>query len=198
MVIFSSKWFYKRDVFVLLALVLFKSSILGITIISGLSMSPSLAKGEWVVINQSAYSIRVPFTQEHLTNVKCPERGDIVVFRSTSELTQQRVAKRVVGLPMDTIKVDGTSLYVNGELVTLGITSDEEGHVFVEEELNGRRYQVMYDSKANPAHKAWQNGTWTVSDGEVFVLGDNRLNSLDSRHGELGSIPLEFLIGKVI
>lgn len=97
-----------------------------------------------------------------------PRRGDIFVFKSPERRTGKTdLVKRVVGLPGDTVEIRDGSLYVNGE---------------------------VYDFPATePADSDFPESK--ISDGAVFVLGDNWNDSRDSRF--IGEIPLENLIGRV-
>jgi signal peptidase I len=100
-----------------------------------------------------------------------PERGDIVLFRSPDG-GEDPLIKRVVGLPGDTIAVRHDRLYVNGELQREPYVNDEY-----------RKLQTPY-------------GPREVPKGHVFVMGDNRGNSQDSR--VFGPVPEENLIGKAL
>ncbi|MBN2147398.1 MAG: signal peptidase I [Anaerolineales bacterium] len=96
-----------------------------------------------------------------------PQRGDVVVFHYPQKPEQEYI-KRVIGLPGDSIEIRSGSVYVNGE-----------------------RLDEPYVS----AITAYQ-GQWTVSDGHLFVLGDNRNASFDSHNW--GTVPLEYTIGQAL
>jgi signal peptidase I len=96
-----------------------------------------------------------------------PDRGEIIVFRFPLD-PERRFIKRIIGLPGDTVTVS-------------------EGQVLV----NSLPLEEPYVS-APPRY----DGTWTVEDGHVFVLGDNRNNSSDSQNW--GSLHKEEIIGKAI
>jgi signal peptidase I len=96
-----------------------------------------------------------------------PDRGEIIVFRFPLD-PERRFIKRIIGLPGDTVTV-------------------REGQVLV----NSLPLEEPYVS-APPRY----DGTWTVEDGHVFVLGDNRNNSSDSQNW--GSLRKEEIIGKAI
>jgi signal peptidase I len=101
-----------------------------------------------------------------------PEPGDIIVFKSVEgnvEGGQEDLIKRVVGLSGDEISVQDGVLFVNGK-------PQEEHYV---------NHQFPDSSSFGPA---------TVPKGEVFVMGDNRANSLDSRF--FGPVPFENIEGK--
>ena len=100
-----------------------------------------------------------------------PERGDIVLFRSP-EGGEDPLIKRVVGLPGDTIEIRRDRLLVNGELQKEPYVNDE--------------YRKLQDSY----------GPQKVPKGHVFVMGDNRGNSRDSRF--FGPVPEKNLIGEAL
>ena len=97
-----------------------------------------------------------------------PQRGDIVVFESPDEDID--LVKRVVGVPGDNVKVVRGSLYVNGE-----------------------RWEEAYLNYELP-DKESDYGPITVPEGHIFVMGDNRADSADSRY--IGPVPLDYLVGK--
>jgi signal peptidase I len=100
-----------------------------------------------------------------------PHRGDIVVFDSVDEEDDQTLIKRVVGLAGDEIQVQGGVLYVNGE-------AQKEPYLNQDEPFRG------------------SYGPTEVPEGHIFVMGDNRGNSADSR--VFGPLPLENLQGEAV
>ena len=120
------------------------------------SMVPTLEIGDRVFVNKFVYR----FSE--------PERGDIVVFKSTEDGNEDLI-KRVVGVPGDSIEVRDGVLFVNGE-------RQEEPYVNV---------RFPDNSSYGPA---------TVPPGHVFAMGDNRANSRDSRF--FGAVPIESIEGE--
>jgi signal peptidase I len=96
-----------------------------------------------------------------------PHRGDIVVFRFPMN-PQEDLIKRVIGLPGDYIKVENGTVFANNEVIN-------EPYI-----------------AASPNY----DGEWIVPEGNLFVLGDNRNDSLDSH--EWGVLPLQNVIGKAL
>ena len=108
-----------------------------------------------------------------------PERGDIVVFEDYSTDLNKAVVKRVIGLPGETVKITLTNdgrfaVYINGELL-------EEDYVYYDDKFYSRAI-----------------GEWVVGENEIFVMGDHRNNSADSRYEEIGTISVDAVLGKVI
>lgn len=103
------------------------------------------------------------------------ERGDIVMAWDRNRDKPIVLVKRVIGLPGDTIEVDKAvhAVYLNGELL-------EEPYLTVE------------------TYPGDMTGPVTVEAGHVFVMGDNRINSNDSRYDSVGQIPFEEIVGKVL
>lgn len=129
-------------------------------------MEPTLQLGQKFMVNSIAY------------RDSAPKHGDIIVF-TYPEDTSIRFVKRVVGLPRDTVELEYNELRVNGTLK-------------VEPYAN-------YNSNAPPPVRPYEdyaNFTAIVGENTVFVLGDNRYASLDSRN--FGAIPFGNIRGKVI
>src|SRR5690349_23095607 len=89
----------------LLALVLFsiRSSLADWSDVPSGSMKPTILEGDRIYVNKLAYDLKVPFTTWHIAEWGGPQRGEIVVFFSPKD--GQRLVKRVVGLPGDTIEL---------------------------------------------------------------------------------------------
>lgn len=152
--------------------------------VDGESMSPSLANGEYLLVNKAVY---FHFDLNAIRNIlpgddrpgrdtvylfHPPERGDIIVFDPPVNSDKPYV-KRVIGLPGDRIAVHDKGVYVNGALITeLYIASPP---------------QYVYPTTG---------GEITVAPGNIFVLGDNRNNSSDS--SRFGQVSLDNIIGKAI
>lgn len=104
-----------------------------------------------------------------------PEYGDIVVFESdltTENGSEKLLIKRVIGLPGDTITVKDNSVYRNGTLI--------------------------YEEYIKEQGVCPGDITVEVPDGHLFVMGDNRLVSLDSRYEEVGCVDIDDVKGKAV
>jgi signal peptidase I len=124
--------------------------------IDGPSMQNTLHTGQYVLVNKVAYLFHAP------------ERGDIIILQEPDQPGRDLI-KRVIGLPGDTIKLDGTNVWVNGT------------------ELNEPYITQKHNPDAN---------VLTVPANEYFVMGDNRPVSEDSRY--FGFVPKDYVVGKAI
>ena len=114
------------------------------------SMKPTILEGDRVYVNKLAYDLKVPFTTRHLAEWSNPHRGDIVVFFSPHD--GQRLVKRVVGVPGDTIELRNDGLVLNGQAVEYKpiaeevlrdiAPADRARQVYAVEQLPGQRHAV--------------------------------------------------------
>lgn len=156
------------------------------------SMIPTLLIKDYILVSKFSYGLRVPFTKKWLFGPLVPKRGDVVVFKSKEDNFYFMV-KRVVGLPGDRIQVDREKdrLIINGKSIEMkpeGFATDDDFEGYIEN-LEGVEHQVQY-SKNSYA----QESTITVPEGHIFLMGDNRDRSSDSR--VWGSLPMENILGK--
>jgi signal peptidase I len=151
------------------------------------SEAPTLLPGDRILVNKTTYQRRFL------------RRGDEVVFRVPSE-PGLHWAKRVIGLPGDTVEVKDSEVFVNGQKLprapvpraSLGAAAQEiKGEVF-EETNSSRLYRILFAADTKPLPDYPQA---KVPDGACFVLGDNRNNTRDSR--TMGFVALGDLLGDV-
>ncbi|HEY1472488.1 MAG TPA: signal peptidase I [Pseudolabrys sp.] len=178
------------------------------------SMEPTLLIGDELLATKYAYgygtaSLPVFVTLPNTARIMgaLPQRGDIVVFRYPGDWSQTWV-KRVIGLPGDRIALRDGVVSINGTPVSIqpdgtGELEDEDGsHVkaarFIET-LPGDRKHLIF--KLTPDNPRDTMAEVVVPPGHLFVMGDNRDNSADSRvplrEGGVGLLPVENLVGRV-
>jgi len=140
------------------------------------SMEPTLEIGDHILVNKFIYGIKLPFTSISLLPLGNPKRGEVIVFIYPLD-TSKDFIKRVVAVEGDTVKIVNKKLYINGAEV------DDSHAVYKENTIFAAEIQ-----------KRDNFGPVTVPKGHLFVLGDNRDRSLDSRFW--GFVPLKDVRGK--
>ena len=160
------------------------------------SMEPVLLVGDHLFVSKYAYGYSryaLPFQSGPVSFrlfAQPPERGDVVVFRPVRQNDTDYI-KRVIGLPGDTIQVKGGQLYINGEYVPKAFAQDQ---IWRETLPNGKTH-LMLDLVPNAVGD--DTPIFTVPKAHVFVMGDNRDNSMDSRFmSYIGFVPMNNLIGR--
>jgi signal peptidase I len=177
------------------------------------SMEPTLMIGDALLASKYPYGysaaslpiqITVPETGRLFGAI--PKRGDVVVFRWPGDRSQAWV-KRVVGLPGDRIQMRQGQLFINDHAASLkpdgtGEAEDDSGS----SEPAYRYIETLPGGVAHEIFKIRDNGRLdntqevTVPPGHLFVMGDNRDNSADSRvpvrEGGVGLLPMDNLVGR--
>jgi len=136
-------------------------------VVDGESMMPTLQDHERIVLTKFG------------TNIDNIDRFDIVVFHATVD---KDYIKRVIGLPGDHIEYKDDTLYINGK-------------AYEEPYLDKYKNQMEAGVPLTESFKLEDiSGSMTVPEGQLFLMGDNRQNSLDSR--EIGTISVDEIVGK--
>nr|WP_157087754.1 signal peptidase I [Oceanobacillus damuensis] len=153
----KNEWFeWTKAIIVAILIALFlRTFIFATSIVEGESMDPTLEHGERVIFNKLIYILDEP------------DRGDVVIIQRPAK----NYVKRVIGLPGETIELNGNDLIIDGEEYTQSFLSED----------------VMY--------KTGNFGPIKIPEESYFVMGDNRLISKDSRNG-LGFIHEDEIIGR--
>lgn len=158
-----------KGIVIALVIVFLVTLVIKPTIVKETSMEPTLYENDYLILYKLAYKTG---------DVK---RGDIIVFRSDMEGSENLIGmgqgkklliKRIIGLPGDVINIKDGDLYVNGKLQKEDYIAPGGTSGFVEDE--------------------------TVEKGKVFVLGDHREVSLDSRYEEVGQVDQDRIVGKAV
>ena len=171
--------------------------------VSGTSMLPNLEPADLLLVDKLAYGVRFSAGRAPL-RARTPRRGDIVVFQASAvgERGQDLLVKRVIGLPGDRVSTRGGMATINGwnvpfcdagRYLYLGQDGPVLGRLAVEF-LEDRTFLTLH----TPESIAFEGGP--VQAGEVFVLGDDRNLSRDSRAWNRGlgaGVPLAAIEGAV-
>lgn len=208
-IISEIKFFAGLLVFILF----FFSTVWGHYKIPSESMLPTLEVGDHVYVSKFTYGYsrhslpfglhRLPIADGKQIFSRLPKRGDVVVFRNP--VSSIIMIKRLVGLPGDVIHTRGGRLYIN-EAVNPRENIDRFSYrahtgpittvTQYKEKLPGEKHDHFIYEVSDQSIQD-NRGPFTIPDGHVFFMGDNRDNSIDSRatNGP-GMVPLDHLIGR--
>ncbi|HEX5056592.1 MAG TPA: signal peptidase I [Gammaproteobacteria bacterium] len=184
--------FFKENrgfVLFIFLMLIFRSSCADWNVVPTGSMKPTILEGDRIWVNKMAYDLRFPFTLISLYRIADPERGDIVVF--DSDAADERLVKRVIGVPGDIVELKNNRLYINGESARYSGIQEVDGALQAQEQISGFSHRMqVYGSSGRAANF----GPVTVPAGHYLVLGDNRDNSADSRF--IGFVPRREIVGR--
>jgi signal peptidase I len=138
------------------------------------SMLPTLLIGDHLLVNKLSYGLRIPFAGKRIFQVFQPAHDDVIVFVFPEDRSKDFI-KRVKAVAGETIEIRNKVVYINGQPI-----DDPHAH-----------YKDKNVQRGTPRDNF---GPLTVPEGEVFVMGDNRDHSHDSRFW--GTVPIDDILGK--
>jgi len=163
------------------------------------SMEDTLLPGDFLLVAKFIYGIEIPYTHIKFFDFYKPKRQSIVIFTYPVDMKRDFV-KRCIGLPGDTIEIINKKVYVNGKPLKEDYAVFKDPRVFppyfkVTDELSQREFQEAWlkGDFINEKRVRDNFGPVVVPEGTIFVLGDNRDYSLDSRFW--GPVPLKLVKG---
>ena len=173
------------------------------------SMIPTLLVGDWLFVNKAIFGAHIPFTGSSLPAFREPHRGDVVVFISPYQADEDSLGhdpnptlvKRLVGTPGDTLFMRNGLLYLNGIAQRQGYginpqvdpaIANSVDPLFDWQKKVGLKSSRFGAAPAQPTHDNW--GPFIVPAKRLFMMGDSRYNSKDSRYW--GFVPRENVRGR--
>jgi signal peptidase I len=166
--------------------------------IEGPSMEPTLLSGDRVVVEKFRYGLFLPLREHADLNWGSPEPGDVVVLRSPADGVD--IIKRVIGVAGDEIELRGGDVYRNGKVVqtdqlgkcTTGTGALQPGCRVYESKIEDKTFRF------STAFRALDELGGRVPDKHIYVLGDHRDHSNDSRNPAVGMIPVTAIKGRAL
>lgn len=190
----------KSIIFIIIAVLTFRSVLFEPFRIPSGSMIPTLMIGDFILVNKFAYGFKVPFTDFvfgeksfdpiYVAGKSDPLRGDVVVFKYPKDLSVNYI-KRVVGLPGDTVEIRNKVVYINDKPVEPKEFDGKTIMSDMDDKFKGYNLKFYNVKSGDHQHVIQQDNDnyfkvdfdkITIPAGKFFMMGDNRDFSYDSRY----------------
>lgn len=173
--------YLKAIIIAIIVALIFRTFVVEAFKIPSGSMEPTLIPGDHILVNKFIYGVRLPFT-DYSIPISKPKTGQVIVFKFPYAAKYNLPSgidfiKRVVGTPGDKIQVVNNVVYINNKPYNC-------------------KFAVWKSGKILPSYNSPRDnyGPVTVPNNELFVMGDNRDDSFDSRYW--GFVPYKDIVGK--
>ena len=157
------------------------------------SMIPTLAVGDFILVNKFSYGIRLPVIGTKVLEIGEPANGEVMVFIPPHQ--DEYFIKRVVGIPGDRVRYQDKTLYINGKKQTQTFVAQippvKPKYLQYREKLGDTEHLIQ----RNP-YRETRVDEWVVPEGHYFMMGDNRDQSSDSRYW--GLVSEGNIVGKAV
>ena len=180
---------YRGFALFIFLMIIFRSALADWNVVPTGSMKPTILEGDRILVNKLAYDFKIPLTHISIYKVADPQRGDIVIF--DSKLADNRLVKRVIGLPGDTVEMRDNRLTINGIDAQYLAVEYADDAIFAIESYLGMSHRIELARTGGSRLSTF--GPVKVPKDRYLVLGDNRDNSADSR--VYGFIPRDEIVG---
>ena len=148
------------------------------------SMIPTLAVGDFILVNKFTYGIRLPVVGTKIVDITAPKNGEVMVFIPPHQ--DEYFIKRVVGIPGDVVRYQDKTVYINDK---------RQNQTFVAQIPPVNPTVLQYTEKLGAVEHLIQRNPyretsvdeWVIPEGHYFMMGDNRDQSSDSRYWGLVS-----------
>ena len=142
------------------------------------SMRDTLLVGDFLFVNKFEYGPKIPFTHIRLPGLRQPHRGDVIVFQFPQDPSKDFI-KRCVATGGETVEIKNKRVSVNGTVLS-------------------EPYAIHTDPSVKPAGYEYRDnyGPYAVPQSDLFMMGDNRDNSNDSRYW--GPLEMDLVKGRAM
>src|SRR5262249_30894965 len=179
------RWLREIAITAAFALVLLaaRSSVADHYVVPSGSMLPTVEIGDRILVNKTAYGLRVPFTHHAVAELAGPSRGDVIVLDDPEE-AGKTLLKRVIAVPGDRVAVHAGHVAIDGTPVRVEHRDDGDHEL-----LGGADHLVDFSKGGGP-----DLDETTIPDDEYLVMGDNRGDSRDGRY--FGLVDRSAILGR--